>query len=124
GAVAQVEDADPERILAAPRRTGDDKLSVGVQRAQVLPVRVQHLELILDAVAGGPKDDEEAYDGNTTSARDPVRSKLPCSSSRTSARTIERPVPVGAPPAPFPSSAIASTTSPLRRASSMRTAPA
>src|SRR5690242_16500550 len=31
--------------------------------------------------------------GNTTSAREPVRSKLPCNSSRTSARTIDSPVP-------------------------------
>src|SRR3954465_2883312 len=48
-----------------------------------------------------------SHDGNTTSAREPVKSKLPCNSSRTSALTIESPVPAMAPFTPTPSSAIA-----------------
>src|SRR4029078_5047204 len=61
--------------------------------------------------------------GKTTSARAPAKAKLACSASAPRARTIERPVPAGVPSAPDPSSAIASTTSLSRRASSIRTVP-
>src|SRR5262249_47738840 len=64
---------------------------------------------------------------NRTSARvpvSPVRSKVPRSSSGTSARTIERRVPSNAAPSmPRPSSEIASTPSPLSRCRSTRTWP-
>src|SRR5579859_6703189 len=62
--------------------------------------------------------------GKTTSARAPAKAKLPWSSSATSARTIESPVPLGAPSAPEPSSAIARRTWSSRRVSSIRTVPA
>ena len=57
-------------------------------------------------------------------ARARERRSVPCSSSATSARTIDRPVPSRAPSAPSPSSAIASTTSPFRCASSISMRPA
>src|SRR5581483_911238 len=68
--------------------------------------------------------DQDPHAGNATSARSPPSSasdSVPPSSSRTSASTIDRPVPAGAPMIPFPSSAIASRTSPSRCASSIRT---
>src|SRR5204862_7096888 len=67
--------------------------------------------------------DEDPHAGKTTSARSPPplsRFSVPCSSSRTSARTIESPVPAVSPSRPRPSSAIARTTFPLRRAGSTR----
>src|SRR4029078_9829460 len=45
--------------------------------------------------------------GKTTSARAPAKAKLPCSSSATSARTIESTVTLGAPSVPGPSLAMA-----------------
>src|SRR5258708_17217913 len=99
-------DAMPVRALA--RRTVEDE--------ELLAATHENEDLL------GPP-----HAGNTTSARVPpsrTRSKLPCSSSRTSARTIESPVPARAPSGPKPSSAIASTTSPSRPDTSIRTPPA
>src|SRR5439155_22853086 len=62
--------------------------------------------------------------GNRTSARVPLSvrsSKVPPNSSRTSARTIERPVPLRISSSTPPSSEIASSALPLRLASSIRT---
>src|SRR6185437_8530490 len=99
--------APRDRVPVAPavrRAVGDEEL---VPTADV----DQHLAPLVHA-------------GNTTSARAPLKAKLPCSSSATRAWTIERPVPLGAPSAPEPSSAIASRTSASRRTSSIRTVPA
>src|SRR5581483_245744 len=68
--------------------------------------------------------DQDPHAGNATSARSPPSSasdSVPPRWARTSAATIDRPVPAGAPMIPFPSSAIASRTSPSRCASSIRT---
>ena len=69
-------------------------------------------------------DEDTRHAGNTTSARRPPSfssASSPRSSSRTSARTIESPVPVVSPSNPAPSSAIVRTTSPLRCASAIET---
>ena len=69
-------------------------------------------------------DEDTRHAGNTTSARRPPSfssASSPRSSSRTSARTIESPVPVVSPSNPTPSSAIVRTTSPLRCASAIET---
>src|SRR5262249_3409498 len=111
--------ADADRVAVDDRRPGDDELPCFAQAHEVAVVvgddaallfrrRERHLR------AHRPQHDEEAHAGKTTSARLPRRPKSPCSSSSTSARTIESPVPGGASPAPPPSSAIASTTSPFR----------
>src|SRR4029077_7627670 len=105
-----------------------ERLTVLDAACDLVPVRV---------VLGRPVDDKEVvpashndehllcpHAGNITSARGPTRAKVPCSSSATSARTIESPVPPGVPSAPEPSSAMARTTSPSRRASSICTVPA
>src|SRR5262249_58791188 len=106
-----------------------DQASLGLQLLEVAVMLGDDPRLLLRRLerrllAHRPEDDEPAHAGKTTSARAPAKEKLPCSSSATSARTIERPVPVGAPSTPDPSSAIATITSPFRRASSIRTVPA
>src|SRR5262249_34119669 len=129
--VFEVVDRDPERVADDGRRACDEELPLAAQPLEVREVLsddaallVRRLDLPLGTLR--PQEQEPAHDGNTTSARVPSsrrRSKLPCSSSRTSACTIESPVPSATPAGPSPSSAMASTTSPLRCVSSMRTAP-
>src|SRR5215510_15614869 len=62
--LAQVEDADAERVVAYPGWPRDDKLSFVVHLPQVSPVRLEHLPLLFDPVSGWSKDDEEAHEEN------------------------------------------------------------
>src|SRR4029077_12811219 len=91
-----------------------ERLAVLHAARHEVPVRVVLGRTVDDEELASAADDDEhllrPHAGNTTSARAPAKAKLPCSSSATSAWTIERPVPLGAPSAPEPSSAIARKT--------------
>src|SRR5262249_3578362 len=95
-----------DRLLAVPRL-----------RAHLEARELEHaLEIEPDQclVLG---DENAVHAGNTTSARSPspfARASSPRSSSRTSARTMDSPVPSISPSMPCPSSAIVRTTSPSR----------
>src|SRR5581483_2005416 len=115
-------------LVQLSRRRRKGRLALLDAAGAEVPVRVVlrrpvHDEELL-ATAHDDQDFVRPHAGNTTSARAPLSAKLPCSSSATSARTIESPVPLDAPSAPVPSSAMARTTSPFRRVSSIRTVPA
>src|SRR5581483_4578839 len=118
GLLAELPDGRLVRRLARLDAAGDE-VPVGVGR------RAEEHERLLAAVDEHERLLSPSHAGKTISARSPPSlssESVPRSSSRTSARTIERPVPcLGSPAIPFPSSAIASTTSPFRCQSSIVT---
>src|SRR5207248_6314555 len=122
---------EPGLLGELPCRRLGRRLTVLDPARDAVPVAALDLGAAENEIAPAAPDEDEhlacSHAGKTTSARSPPSlrsSSVPPRSSRTSASTIESPVPVGSsPPSPAPSSEIASMTSPFRCERSTVTAP-